>query len=132
MAQFLKVKTLAAGAPEVLIPIAEIGGMLATATAGNTNTMTITMRTRTTAAATSGIYVIVVAQPLGTANQRLAAMYKAFNDALAANPGGIISTVMPPLTSAQVTIPASPGAQGRVVVTAPAVYTQFTSCVFTV
>jgi len=131
MAQFLKVKTLAAGAPEVLIPISNIGGMIAT-NVGATTLLTITMRTGRAAAAPSGTYVITVAQPFGTANQRLAAMSKAFNDALAANPGGIISTVMPPLTSAQVTIPASPGAQGRVVVTAPAVYTQFTSCVFTV
>ena len=129
MAQFLKVKTLAAGAPEVLIPIAEIAGMVATATAGNTNTMTITMRTRTTAAATSGIYVIVVAQPLGTANQRLAAMYKAFNDAITANPGGIVSTVMPPLTVAQAPLPQT--GSGRQPITVQALYTQFTSCVFT-
>jgi hypothetical protein len=56
-------------------------------------------------------------------------MYKVFNDAITANPGGVVSTVVPPLTTAQVPL-AQSGLQGRIEVTAPAVYTQFASCTF--
>jgi len=119
MAQFLKVEALAAGQAVTLIPIAEIAGMLATSDATNT-TLVITMKTGTV-----GTYTIVVADPLGG----LDSMYKVFNDAITANPGGVVSTVVPPLTTAQAPA-AQSGQQGRIVVTAPAVYTQFASCTF--
>ena len=127
MARFIKVKTLAATAPEVLIPIDQIGGMVAV-NAGGVTTLTISMITSKVAGVASGVYVVTLAAPAATT--RVGDMYAAFNAALTANPGGVVSTVMPPLTTAQITIPAGPGAQGRVVVTAPALYTQFTDCVF--
>ena len=119
MAQFLKVEALAAGQAVTLIPIAEIAGMLATSDATDT-TLVITMKT-----GTPGTYTIVVADPLGGLNS----MYKVFNDAITANPGGVVSTVVPPLTTAQVPL-AQSGLQGRIEVTAQAVYTQFASCTF--
>ena len=119
MAQFLKVEALAAGQAVTLIPIAEIAGLAASSDATDT-TLVITMKTGTV-----GTYTIVVADPLGG----LDSMFKAFNDAITANPGGVVSTVVPPLTTAQAPA-AQSGQQGRIVVTAPAVYTQFASCTF--
>jgi hypothetical protein len=119
MAQFLKVESLAAGQAVTLIPISEIAGMLATSNAGDT-TLVITMKT-----GSPGTYTIVVADPLGGLNS----MYKAFNDAIVANPGGVVSTVVPPLTTAQA--PASQSGQaGKILITQQAVYTQFASCTF--
>jgi len=112
MAQFLKVEAVAQ--PQTLIPISEIAGMVATSDATDT-TLTITLKS-------SGSYTVVVADPAGGLN----AMIKAFNDAIVANPGGVVSTVVPPLTTAQVVAPT----KGRMLITTPAKFTQFASCVF--
>ena len=122
MAKFLKVEALAAGQAEVLIPIEGIAGMLASSSGGNT-TLVISMK----APGATAKYTVIVADPLGG----LDAMYAAFNKAIAANPGGVISTVVPPLTTAQVPQqPSISGAQGRTVVTTAEVYTKFASCTF--
>jgi hypothetical protein len=111
MAQFLKVEAVLQ--PQTLIPISEIVGMVATSDATDT-TLVITLK--------SGSYTVVVADPAGGVN----AMVKAFNDAIVANPGGVVSTVVPPLTTAQVVAPT----KGRMLITTPAKFTQFASCVF--
>ena len=120
MTQFLKVEALAAGQAVTLIPIAEIAGMLATSDATDT-TLVITMKT-----GTPGTYTIVVADPLGGLNS----MYKVFNDAITANPGGVVSTVVPPLTTAQVPL-AQSGLQGRQPITIAQVNVTYTSAAYT-
>ena len=120
MAKFLKVEALAAGQAEVLIPIEGIAGMLATSD-GTDTTLVISMK----APGATAKYTIVVADPL----EGLDAMYAAFKKAIAANPGGVISTVVPPLTTAQAPA-AQSGQKGRIVITQPAIYTKFASCVF--
>ena len=54
---------------------------------------------------------------------------KAFNAALTANPGGIVSTVGSPLLTAQVPA-AQSGQQGRIAVTAPATFVTYTGVTF--
>ncbi len=120
MAKFLKVEAVAAGQAEVLIPIDGIAGMLATSD-GTDTTLVISMK----APGATAKYTVVVADPLGGLN----AIYAAFNKAIAANPGGVISTVVPPLTTAQVPA-AQSGQQGRIVITQKEVYTKFASCTF--
>ena len=120
MAQFLKVEALAAGQAVTLIPIAEIAGMLATSDATDT-TLVITMKT-----GTAGTYTIVVADPLGGLNS----MYKVFNDAITANPGGVVSTVGSPVSVAQVPL-AQSGAQGRQPITVAQVDVSYTSAALT-
>ena len=116
MAQFLKVEALAAGEAVTLIPIAEIAGLAASSDATDT-TLVITMKT-----GTIGTYTVVVADPLGG----LDSIFKSFNDAITANPGGVVSTVVPPLTTAQVL----DSVDGRQLITTQAVYTQFASCTY--
>ena len=60
----------------------------------------------------------------------LTAVVSAIQDAQKANPGGIVSTVVGPVSTAQVPA-AQSGAQGRIVITTPAVHVTFTSAVFT-
>ena len=116
MAQFLKVEALAAGQAVTLIPIAEIAGLAASSDATDT-TLVITMKTGTV-----GTYTIVVADPLGG----LDSIFKSFNDAITANPGGVVSTVVPPLTTAQVL----DSVDGRQLITTQAAYTPFVTCLY--
>ena len=120
MAQFLKVETLAAGEAEVLIPIDGIAGMLATSD-GTDTTLVISMK----APGATAKYTVVVADPAGGLN----AMYAAFNKAITANPGGVVSTVVPPLTTAQAPA-AQSGQQGSIKITQQAIFTKFASCTF--
>ena len=64
------------------------------------------------------------------------AVVSAIQDALKANPGGIVSTVVGPLSTAQVPAAGGGGADGkgqngRTVITTPAEYVTFTSAAFT-
>jgi hypothetical protein len=115
MAQFLKVEAVAQ--PQSLIPVAEIVGIAATSAAGDTTTV-ITL-------ASGNTWTVVVADPAGGVD----ACIEAFNKAIVANPGGIVSTVVPPLTTAQAPA-AQSGKQGSIKITQQAVYTKFASCVF--
>ena len=117
MAKFLKVETVAAGQAEVLIPIEDRAGMLATSD-GTDTTLVISLK----APGATAKYTVVVADPAGG----LDAVYEAFNKAIVANPGGIVSTVVPPLTTAQVL----DSADGKQLITTEAVYTKFASCTF--
>ena len=120
MAKFLKVETEAAGKAAVLIPI---DGILSAsvANAAGTTTLTILMND-----AGAGEYAITVPDPAGGDG----ALLDAYNSALVANPGGVVSTLVPPLTTAQVPA-AQSGQQGRIEITTEAVYSPFEDCVFT-
>ena len=136
MVKFIKVPTLAAGvAGETLIPIDQIGGMAAVSTgagAGAITTLTVSMTTGKTAGITSGIYVVVLSAPIvapATTATRVADMIASFNAALTANPGGVVSTVVPPLTTAQ--NPLAQTGSGRQPIINPAVRNRFRSAIFT-
>ena len=130
MAKFLKFETLAAARPEVLINIEQIGGIVVAndnAGAGAAvTTATITMQS-----GTPGVYTVSLAASVTGTTQaaREAELQNAINSALTANPGGVVSTVVPPLTTAQAPV-AQSGLQGRQPITAQAVYNQFTDCTF--
>ena len=133
MAKFLKVATTSAAGVvgETLIPIDQYGGMVATNTLAGANAITTLVITTSTSA--TSLYTIILSAPIAgpaTVASRQADMLAAFNSALIANPGGVVSTVVPPLTTAQAPV-AQSGLQGRQPITAQAVYNQFTSAVFT-
>jgi hypothetical protein len=118
MAQFLKVE--AVSQPQTLIPIDGIAGM-STATSGANTVLTINMK----APGATAKYTVTVVTPAGGAS----ALIESFNKAIVANPGGVVSTVVPPLTTAQDPL-AQSGKQGRIEIAAAAVYTKFASCTF--
>jgi hypothetical protein len=135
MANFLKVKAgpVANDGIETLIPIDGIAGFVVAST-GSTSAA-ITTATVTLDSGSPGSYAIVVDAPVGgstgfTAGTREKQLTEALNAALTANPGGVVSTLVPPLTTPQV--PAAKGdVQGRIVVTQAAVYNQFKTCTYT-
>ena len=138
MAKFIKVPTTSATGVvgETLIPIDQIGGMVAVnagAGAAALTTITLSMTTGKAAGVASGIYVVVLPAPIvapATVATRQADALASFNAALTANPGGVVSTVVPPLTTAQNPV-AQSGAQGRQPIVTPAVTNRFRSAIFT-
>ena len=122
MAQFIKFNcTAAANQPEVLIATNQIA---AVTTNGAGTATTIQLNTSATA---NWVITHTVALATAVQNSVVEAIYKAIK----ANPGGIVSTVGSPVLTEQVTLPASPGAQGRVVVTAPATFVTYTQNAWT-
>jgi len=117
MAKFLKVELV--GGSFSLIPVEEIAGITAAA-AGPDTEITITLANGTSN------YVVTMDDQLPS----IADTLESFNNALIANPGGIVSTVVPPIVIAQVPA-AQSGEQGRIVVTTPAKYGVFNSVTFT-
>ena len=117
MAQFLKVETTDAPGFS-LIPIAEIGGLAAAADGANTK-LTITLQNGT------NTYEVLIEGDNTLADE----MLLAFNNAIIANPGGVVSTVVPPLKTAQAPA-AQSGQQGKILITQQAVYAQFKSVTF--
>jgi hypothetical protein len=117
MAQFLKVETTDAPGFS-LIPISEIGGMTAAANGADTE-LTITAKNG------NNTYKVLIAGDATLADE----MLLAFNKAIIANPGGVVSTVVPPLKTAQAPA-AQSGEQGRILITQQAVYAQFKSVAF--
>ncbi len=120
MAKFLKVETVAAGKSAVLIPI---DGIVSASVGNSAGTTTLTILMNDPGA---GEYAITVADPAGGDG----ALLDAYNSALVANPGGVVSTLVPPLTTAQVPA-AQSGQSGSIKITQPAIYTPFADCVFT-
>jgi len=120
MAKFLKVETTTAGKAAVLIPI---DGILSATVANSNGTTTLSILMNDAGA---GVYAITVPDPAGGDG----ALLDAYNAALVANPGGVVSTLVPPLTTAQVPA-AQSGQQGSIKITQPAIYTPFANCVFT-
>jgi hypothetical protein len=132
MAQFLKVPfTSATGVlGETLIPVSKIGGITATsAGAGAAGLTTVVVSTDSSA---TSLYTIVLPAPIvapATAATRIADALAVFSAALVANPGGIVSTVVPPLTTAQNPLPQT--GSGRQPIVSQAVRNRFRSAVFT-
>ena len=132
MAQFLKVPfTSAAGVlGETLIPVNKIGGITATsAGAGAAGLTTVVVSTDSSA---TSLYTIVLPAPIvapATAATRVADALAVFSAALVANPGGIVSTVVPPQTTAQNPLPQT--GSGRQPIVSQAVRNRFRSAIFT-
>ena len=119
MAKFLKIVSSDATNPETLIGIDQVTHVKAGDAAGaNTATnVTVVYSGGTCTVAFAGGELVV------------GDVLKAFNAALTANPGGIVSTVGSPLLTAQVP-DAQSGQQGRIVVTAPATFVAYTGIAF--
>ena len=121
MAQFIKFNcTAAANQPEVLIATNQIA---AVTTNGAGTATTIQLNTSTTA---NWVITHTVALATAVQNSVVEAIYKAIK----ANPGGIVSTVGSPILTAQAPA-AQSGAQGRLVVTAPATFVTYTENAWT-
>ena len=127
MAKFLKIPlTGVANTPEQLISIDQIVSVVPGDTAGPGGNPTTTTRIFLNAAAAFDTIQITHTAAL-TAGDVLAA----FNAALTANPGGVVSTLGSPIATAQVPQqPSIGGAQGRTVVTAQAVFVGYTAIAF--
>ncbi len=135
MANFLKVKAgpVANDGIETLIPIDGIAGFVV-ASSGSTSAA-ITTATVTLDSGSPGSYAIVVDAPVGgstgfTAGTREKQLTEALNAALVANPGGVVSTLVPPVTTLQAPA-AQSGESGSIKITQPAVYNQFKTCTYT-
>ena len=140
MAQFLKVGAGAAGTgvTETLIPIANIGAITSIVNAANVTTITIQMANFQTV----GTYVITVPGVTGAGSQNTTSAMRekdasdALNAALAANPGGVVSTLN--AVPAFYQVPASgsggsdgKGQSGRTVITTAATFAQYATCTYT-
>ena len=133
MAQFLKVPTtsVAGVVGETIIPISHIGGITATSAGAGAAALTTVIITTDTSA--TSLYTVILAAPVvapATAATRIADAIASFNAAMTANPGGVVSTVVPPLTTAQNPVGQSV-AQGRVPIVRPAIINQFRTAIFT-
>ena len=116
MAKFIKFNcTAAANQPEVLIATNQIA---AVTTNGAGTATTIQLNTSATA---NWVITHTVALAAVTANSVVEAIYKA----MAANPGGIISTVGSPVFAAQAPA-AQSGGQGRQPITIQQTYVTYT------
>ena len=107
MAQFIKINTTDPAIPTVLIPTQYIVGV-ATVIVGAVSTTTITL--------TTGAWTITSNNALAVSAGGSGTISEAIFAAIAANPGGIVSTVGSPILLAQAPA-AQSGAQGRLVVT---------------
>tara|TARA_R110002167_G_scaffold5418_5_gene25355 strand:- start:2330 stop:2704 length:375 start_codon:yes stop_codon:yes gene_type:complete len=123
MAKFLKIPlTGVANTPEQLVSIDQIVSVIPGDTAGPGANPTTKTRVLLNAAAAFDTIEITHSAAL-TAGDVL----KAFNSALTANPGGIVSTLGAPLNTAQVVAPA---ASGRQLITAKAIHVSYTAIAF--
>ena len=120
MAQFIKINTTAVAIPTVLIPTEYIVGV-ATTVAGAVSTTVITLTTGAWTI-TSNIPLAVAAGGSGTVNEAIFA-------AMAANPGGIVSTVGSPILLAQAPA-AQTGLQGRILITQPQTQIAYTNATY--
>jgi hypothetical protein len=123
MAKFLKIESSDATNPEVFIGIDEITHIKRDA--ANPNTEIEIVYTGGTCTVTFTGNSVNAETPVN--------VLKAFNAALAANPGGVVSTVGKPLVTAQVVQdPAGTGTaiDGIMYITTPAVYVTYTGVAF--
>ena len=127
MAKFLKIPlTGVANTPEQLISIDQVVSVVPGDTAGPGGNPTTTTRIFLNAAA-----AFDTIQVTHTAALVAGDVLAAFNAALTANPGGVVSTLGSPVATAQVPQqPSISGAQGRTVVTAQAVFVGYTAIAF--
>ena len=118
MAKFLKIVSSDAVDPEVMIGIDQITHIKRDAANPNSEIEIVYTGGSCTVTFTGGAGVAVD-------------VLKAFNSALVANPGGIVSTVGRPIATAQVPQqPSISGAQGRTVVTTAAVFVEYSGVAF--
>lgn len=118
MAKFLKVVSTDTTNPEVLIGIDEVTHIKRDAANPNSEIEIVYTGGTCTVTFTGGAAVAID-------------VLKAFNAALVANPGGIVSTVGKPIATAQVPQqPSISGAQGRTAVTTAAVFVAYTGVAF--
>ena len=120
MAQFLKVVCSTAGQEQVLIPIDQIQSVVEEAI-GVTNTR-VAINLRPSGAQATAQFLI---EGLNSADGA-GAFAKVVNDAIIANPGGVVSTVGYPLTTAQVL----DSVDGIQLITTQAAYTPFVTCLY--
>jgi hypothetical protein len=123
MAQFLKVVCSTAGQEQTLIPIDQIQSVVE-GTIGAANTPVV-ISLRPSGAQATAVYTITGPNSADGAG----AFAKVVNDAIIANPGGVVSTIGYPLTTAQVPA-AQTGLQGRQPITVQAAHTPFLTCVY--
>ena len=123
MAQFLKVVCSTAGQEQTLIPIDQIQSVVE-GTIGAANTPVV-ISLRPSGAQATAVYTITGPNSADGAG----AFAKVVNDAIIANPGGVVSTIGYPLTTAQVPA-AQTGLQGRQPITVQAAHTPFVTCVY--
>ena len=133
MAQYLKVNAgpVAVDGIETLIAIDKISGIESVTNAANVTTIII----RTDSTATS-LYTIAVPGVTGAASQNTTSATRekdatdALNDALTANPGGVVSTLgaVPALFQ---TPAAQSGQSGKILITQAATFAQYTTCIYT-
>ena len=123
MAKFIKVPlTGVTGQPEILVDSSSIVSVIAGDVAGPGNVPA----TKTRILTNSGITGFQTLELTHTAALAPATIVGAINDAIKANPGGIISTVASPVSTAQIPA-AQSGQQGRIVVTAQAVQVSYSA-----
>tara|TARA_R110000850_G_scaffold32732_2_gene90034 strand:+ start:1212 stop:1586 length:375 start_codon:yes stop_codon:yes gene_type:complete len=123
MAKFLKIPlTGVANTPEQLVSIDQIVSVIPGDTAGPGANPTTTTRILLNAAAAFDTIQVTHSAAL-TAGDVL----KAFNSALTANPGGIVSTLGAPLNTAQVIAPIN---SGRQLITTKAIHVAYTAIAF--
>ena len=123
MAKFLKIESSDATNPEVFIGIDEITHIKRDATNPDTEIEIVY---------TGGTCTVTFTGNSANAETPVNVL-KAFNAALAANPGGVVSTVGKPLVTAQVVQdPAGAGTaiDGIMYITTPAVYVTYTDVTF--
>ena len=123
MAKFLKIPlTGVANTPEQLVSINQIVSVVPGDVAGPGANPTTTTRIFLNAAA-----AFDTIQVTHTAALTAGDVLKAFNSALTANPGGIVSTLGSPLNTAQIVAPAQ---SGRQLITTQAVHVNYTAIAF--
>ena len=123
MAKFLKIPlTGVANTPEQLVSIDQIISVVPGDVAGPGANPTTTTRIFLNAAA-----AFDTIQVTHTAALTAGDVLKAFNSALTANPGGIVSTLGAPLNTAQIVAPAT---SGRQLITTQAVHVNYTAIAF--
>jgi len=123
MAKFLKIPlTGVANTPEQLVSIDQIVSVVPGDVAGPGANPTTTTRIFLNAAA-----AFDTIQVTHTAALTAGDVLKAFNSALTANPGGIVSTLGSPLNTAQIVAPAL---SGRQLITTQAVHVNYTAIAF--
>ena len=122
MAKFIKIPlTGVTGQPEILVDSSSIVSVIAGAVAGPGNTPTLKTRILTN----SGVTGYQTLELTHTAALAPATIVGAINAAIKANPGGIISTVASPVSTAQDPV-AQSGAQGRILIVDEPVQVSYT------
>ena len=121
MAKFLKIVSSDATDPEVMIGIDQVTHVAAgdAAAANTTTNVTVFYSGGTCTVAFAG------------GEAAIGDVLKAFNAALVANPGGLVSTVGRPILTQQAPL-AQSGQQGRIVITAQPTFVAYTGVAFAV